>query len=399
MKIVHISAGFLGTGTSQKEEVLIAAQRDAGHQVTVVGSALPHSWANLQIGHSEGNRINTALHDISIIRLPILFHYATLRWCKDVAKTVAGLEADIWHLHEPPSGLPAQVIPFIKNRGPIVVDQHQYMVAFSPRWWVELEYALIRRHIVQRVYNAHPAIVSPTAGGEGFLVKHHGVNPGSVTVIPLLADITRFYPDESERTALRQKLGIGDGEMMIIVTGQVQEFKRHDELIRGFALAVKQHAHMRLVIVGTGAQSYTDRLHALAKELRVDEKILWLPFVKENELRGYFNAADLAVWALFPTVSISQALVCGCPVLLSTHPSQRQYLDVGLGRGYTPHDLPGMANEFISVATQSPEMRKKERSETLRRALAELSPSVVVEKYQRVYEQAAHDYSGRSVKR
>lgn len=395
MRIIHVTTGFLGYGLSHKEHMLAREQVKAGHEVTILAVQIAgSSWLDtirfLDATKDHRKNLQKSEEEIDgfrVIRTRSLFHYADLYFCRHVASLVRRFEPDMWHIHEPAHGFPAQVAQAIQRRQPVIMDQHQYVASFSGKAIVELEYRLVRQHVVTSAYRRADAVVSVTKGGVDFLVRRHHVQPEKITLIPLAVRTDIFRPDERPREKVRSELGLPGDRYIVLTTGSLQSFKHHEDLIRAVAKARSSVPNITLVIIGKGEKAYIQALKKIAQELAIEENIRWLPFVPEEKLAAYFNAADVATWPLFPTISISQAIACGLPLVLSTHPSQSHFLDLGAGLGFAPRDWSAMAAQFERLA-QDRNLGQQLRQHNIALGRGQLSTKATAERYGTVYQQA-----------
>jgi len=146
-------------------------------------------------------------------------------------------------------------------------------------------------------------------------LEHYGAKIDRVFVYPFssirAADLYSDMANESEKTFLRQKLGI-TGDRVVISVGQFIHRKGFDILIRAWKY-IGDNA--TLLIVGEG----TDEVKLL-KQISEDglTNVQLIGFKKKKELREYYRAADLFVlptrediWGLV----VNEAMACGLPVI------------------------------------------------------------------------------------
>jgi mannosylfructose-phosphate synthase len=75
-----------------------------------------------------------------------------------------------------------------------------------------------------------------------------------------------------------------------------------------------------------------DELKLLAKELGIEDKIVWRPYIPDEELADYYRAA--AIFALasryepFGMVAI-EAMACGTPAVVTVHGGLKDLIDFG----------------------------------------------------------------------
>ena len=123
-------------------------------------------------------------------------------------------------------------------------------------------------------------------------------------------DLVRFQP--AERAALRADLGLDSYTLLSV--GHLVALKGHDLAIGALAML----PGVRLMIAGSGVER--ERLEALARELKVTDRVRFLGAVPQAELPRYYNAADALVlassregWANV----LLEAMACGTPVVAS----------------------------------------------------------------------------------
>jgi glycosyltransferase involved in cell wall biosynthesis len=182
---------------------------------------------------------------------------------------------------------------------PLVITARGSDVTLLPR------YATPRRMILDAARQAAGIITVCRALKDGLVEL--GVDPGKITVLRNGVDLERFRP--TARDDARRELALS-GRVLLSV-GWLITRKRHDLAIRALPMLPDCH----LVIIGTGPEERA--LHALAVELRVQERITFLGHVPQAELYRYYAAADVLLlcseregWANV----LLEAMACGTPV-------------------------------------------------------------------------------------
>jgi glycosyltransferase involved in cell wall biosynthesis len=114
-------------------------------------------------------------------------------------------------------------------------------------------------------------------------------------------DTDRFRPDEAARREVRAEWGVGDDEKLIGIVGRLDPIKDH----RNFLAAAKRvgavQGTARFVCVGAGNPEYRSTLTALASELGIARRVLWVS--ERTDIWRIYNALDLLV-----SSSISEGL-------------------------------------------------------------------------------------------
>lgn len=146
---------------------------------------------------------------------------------------------------------------------------------------------------------------------------HCQVNPSKIEVIPCGVNFDLFRPESKELSI--QKLGLQPGKHYILYVGRFSPVKGLDRLISALSL-LKDDRELQLPIVGGDGEASpeTQKLLALAKELKVQHMLSPIGRVEQANLATYYNAVDLLVvpsyYESFCLV-VLEALACGTPVV------------------------------------------------------------------------------------
>jgi glycosyltransferase involved in cell wall biosynthesis len=135
-----------------------------------------------------------------------------------------------------------------------------------------------------------------------------GVKPSRLRLIRSGVDVERFRP--RDRAAARQRLGFGGETPLVLFVGNLEPRKQVDVLLRAMAQLRQELPDALLVVVGSGqnagVQDQTAHLMRLARELELDEAVLFAGRATDEQLMDYYAAAD--VFAL-PSSSEAQGIV------------------------------------------------------------------------------------------
>jgi glycosyltransferase involved in cell wall biosynthesis len=115
---------------------------------------------------------------------------------------------------------------------------------------------------------------------------------------------------------LRDVLGVGSGEYIILTFGRLTKQKGIEYLIRALSLVKESRAGLaiKLLIVGNG--SLREKLKKLSSRLSIDDKVLFLGF--QEGIGKYIRISDLVVLpSLWEGLSISllEAMAAGKPII------------------------------------------------------------------------------------
>ncbi len=151
------------------------------------------------------------------------------------------------------------------------------------------------------------------------LTSLYGADASAISVIPCGIDLDVFTPMDKQHA--REKLGIRDGERIILFVGRIEPLKGIDILISA-AAQLHDDENFKVLIVGGDAtiDAQTAELRAQADSLGIDHHISFVGAVEHEDLPLYYNAADVCVvpsyYESFGLVAV-EAMACGTPVVAS----------------------------------------------------------------------------------
>ncbi len=173
--------------------------------------------------------------------------------------------------------------------------------------------ALSERKVAQNA----DIIVAWSAHERDAIASYYGAAPEKVAIIPPGVDTTTFRP--LDRAACRNRLGLGDEDVLLYV-GRLERLKGVDILLRATAQLETRTDIKLLIVGGSGNSPETERLKALATELRLGDKVQFVGSVPHTDLPTYYNAADVCVlpshYESFGLAAL-EASACGRPVVAS----------------------------------------------------------------------------------
>jgi glycosyltransferase involved in cell wall biosynthesis len=145
------------------------------------------------------------------------------------------------------AGLVATGVPFV------------YLSIGDPRYWAG---ARLRRMRATWMIQRAVAVVAISPTARGVLIRHYGLSPAKVHVIPNGRSAERFAPaDRESKIAARQALGLPLGSDVVAVVGALSAEKRVDVAIA----AVARQPDLVLAIAGQGRERQA--LEALARRV------------------------------------------------------------------------------------------------------------------------------------
>lgn len=176
-----------------------------------------------------------------------------------------------------------------------------------------------RAEAEQAIIGCAEAVTAATPLEAVQLVESYGADPNRIELVSPGVDRAFFSP--GDRSGARWAAALPEAPTILFV-GRIQPLKGLDVAIA--ALAEVRHPDARLVVVGGASGPDGDaelaRVHELAHDLGVSDRITWVDPQPHHLLSSYYRAADVVV---VPSRSESfglvalEAMACGIPVVAS----------------------------------------------------------------------------------
>jgi alpha-1,6-mannosyltransferase len=194
-----------------------------------------------------------------------------------------------------------------------------YMTDF-PTVYVERPFAkLVGRHVAGTLgrvcyrycgllYRRFDAVFALSENGGAAKLRSLGIDP--VGVVPLGVELGEFGPQRRDQR-LRSKLGLGEGQPLLIYAGRLDGEKKPDAVVEAFRM-LPPELGAKLVLIGEGPLKA--EIAALG-----DGRIIMPGYLKDRaELARWLASADVYVSAMADEtfgVSIVEAQASGLPVV------------------------------------------------------------------------------------
>ena len=147
-----------------------------------------------------------------------------------------------------------------------------------------------------------------------------GVKTEKISVIPAGLDCERFKPTAKAAT---NRFGVSGDATKILFVGRLTPEKGIFDLLNAFALLLKNHENVELLVVGTGTPKMQTEITGLAENLKIQNKVKFLGSISYSEMASVHNLADIFClpsvetyfWAEQFGYSMVEAMACEKPVV------------------------------------------------------------------------------------
>ena len=173
-----------------------------------------------------------------------------------------------------------------------------------------------------------------------------GMKPEKIFSFPWGVDLAYFCPVPVARPE--------NSLFTLLSTRSWEPIYGVDVLAQAFAWVARKRPGIRLVMAGNG--SLAARLRHIFEQAGVSERVYFPGHIVQADLRRYYRAANLYLSASHSdgsSISLLEAMACGCPALVSDIPGNREWVTDGLnGWLFRDGSVQDLA-EKIEVAIES----------------------------------------------
>jgi glycogen(starch) synthase len=128
-------------------------------------------------------------------------------------------------------------------------------------------------------------------------IEARGIAPQRVTVVPNAVDTQSFRFGTEADPQLRRELGL-DGATVVGFAGSFYGYEGLDLLLRAVQRLLDRHPTLRVLLVGGGPQE--PNLQALARALRIWNRVVFVGRVPQNQVQRYYDLIDVLAYPRLP---------------------------------------------------------------------------------------------------
>lgn len=315
MKIVHIMYWYC-KDMGYQEKFLPAEQAKLGMDVYIITSNLLPFFKGI---NEDSRKLAPGIFkekDVKIYRLPTIFEIKDggQLLLKGVKKRLNEIKPDIVHSHGTFSFTSIYAIHFQKKfKYKLFIDDHSHTGNFHVDKLHKRIFILLVKRYIKRTRNRINCLFPVQYSSKNILKKYF---PNiKKKILHLGANDKLFYPSNELRQLFRDKLGVMENELLIITSGKFDENKDITFLLDAF-LELEHSEHYLLLIIGNGTLEYMNKLKQIKKDCHIPEKIIFIDFLKNQDLNKYYNAADIGIWPGDHSIGVIEAIASGLPVII-----------------------------------------------------------------------------------
>ncbi|MES2537643.1 MAG: TIGR04063 family PEP-CTERM/XrtA system glycosyltransferase [Pseudomonadota bacterium] len=227
---------------------------------------------------------------------PVLKQMAVInRLTKRLMEVAQTVKPDVLHAHSPALNAIAALRVGRKLGIPVVYEIRAFWEdaavdhGTSSEWG--LRYRLTRAIESYAIRNAD-AVTTICEGLRSDIVAR-GIPQEKVTVIPNAVNIENFTVGETADAELAKSLGL-EGKKLLGFIGSFYAYEGLNILLQAMPAMLLENPDVRLLLVGGGPQD--KQLKAQAKQLNIEDKVIFTGRVPHEQVQRYYNLIDVLVY-------------------------------------------------------------------------------------------------------
>jgi glycosyltransferase involved in cell wall biosynthesis len=175
----------------------------------------------------------------------------------------------------------------------------------------------LKEYVWPRLFRMADVVLVPSSASCK-LMRSLGVPKDRIALTPYCVDNAWWIEKskQADRREVRARWGVAPDAVVVLFCAKLQPWKRPQDLLRAFGNAAGKNHY--LVFAGDGPLRAA--LESEAASLRVSDKVRFVGFVNQSGLPEIYTSSDVLVlpsgYEAFGVV-VNEAMLCGCPVIVS----------------------------------------------------------------------------------
>lgn len=242
---------------------------------------------------------------------------------------------------------------------PIVVTVHDVSYLDRPEFFSKTRSLQLRATVAGTVRRA-ASILTPSEFSRKAIARAYNISEETIKVVPNgIASSFRPVPQEAAIRRVRESFDLHIP--FILTVGDLQPRKNQIGLIAAFAELLRARPSLPHHLVFAGkATWHAAKVYEAARKSGVADRIKFLGFVSDNELRELYGACDLFVFPSFYEgfgLPILEAMACGRAVACSNSSAIPEVADAA-ALLFDPNSIPQMTRAMLDLLID-PELRAR----------------------------------------
>jgi PEP-CTERM/exosortase A-associated glycosyltransferase len=298
MRVLHVLDHSipLHSGYTFRTRSILREQRALGWDTFHVTGSKQHSGDMLEETVDGLHFYRTPASAGPFAKLPVLNQMEVIdSLAKRLGEIIPQVKPDVLHAHSPSLNAIAALRAGKKFGIPVVYEVRAFWEDAAVDHGTSTENGLrykLTRALETYALKRADAVTTICEGLRKDIVAR-GIPAEKVTVIPNAVDIDKFAVGGSPDLQLKEKLGLA-GSRLIGFIGSFYAYEGLDVLLRAVPRLAAQMPDLRVLLVGGGPQDAP--LRDLAKELGIEDRVVFTGRVPHDQVNKYYDLLDVLVY-------------------------------------------------------------------------------------------------------
>jgi PEP-CTERM/exosortase A-associated glycosyltransferase len=298
MRVLHVLDHSipLHSGYTFRTRSILREQRALGWETFHITGSKQHSGDLLEETVDGLHFYRTKTSTGPLAKLPVLNQKEVIDGLvKRLSEVIPQVKPDVLHAHSPSLNAIAALRAGKKFGIPVVYEVRAFWEDAAVDHGTSSEngvrYKLTRA--LETYALKHADAVTTICEGLRKDIVARGIPADKVTVIPNAVDIDKFSVGGEADLQLKEKLGLA-GSRLIGFIGSFYAYEGLDVLLRAVPKLCADLPDLRVLLVGGGPQD--EQLRRLAKELGIEDKVMFTGRVPHDQVQKYYDLLDVLVY-------------------------------------------------------------------------------------------------------
>jgi PEP-CTERM/exosortase A-associated glycosyltransferase len=298
MRVLHVLDHSipLHSGYTFRTRSILREQRALGWETFHVTGSKQHSGELMEETVDGLHFYRTPRSKGALAKLPLLNQKEVIDGLtRRLAEIIPVVKPDVLHAHSPSLNAIAALRAGKRFRIPVVYEVRAFWEDAAVDHGTAKEFGLryrATRALETFALKRADAVTTICEGLRRDIVAR-GIPAEKVTVIPNAVDIDKFSVGGSADGELKEKLGLA-GSRLIGFIGSFYAYEGLDVLLRALPKLTSRLPDLRVLLVGGGPQDR--QLRQLAKDLGIDDKVVFTGRVPHEQVQKYYDLLDVLVY-------------------------------------------------------------------------------------------------------
>ena len=288
-----------------------------GHEVTIITARLDQIKSSavsfFGADHLEQkDQTYSKKYGVKIIRLPVdKMISGRVVFGRELIPAIQQVKPDIVYVHGNDTLTGMRYLLQYKKLGyPLIMDSHMLEMASTNR------FNKIFRKVYQYIFT--PIIIKNKiqvirTQDDPYVEKCLGIPLSQAPWISVGSDTMLFHPDNEAKMRFRRKYEISQDDFVVLYAGKLDESKGGMLLAQAIQKKMQTNKEVTFLIIGKAVGEYGRQVEETLKAS--ENRVLRFPTQKYEDLAGFYQAADMAIFPRQCSLSFYDVQACGLPVV------------------------------------------------------------------------------------